>query len=377
MAGGELAHLTAINRSRAYTLQWEDFPASLKQDIDAWHEICLRPDPFDPDAPAPVKPSTIEQRNRMIRRLATAVVLQGEDAEKLDGLSPLITPERVKKALTFFIDRNDDKPSAQAHEMARLAVTIARHFLKLDEEEIRELRGWARKLQPKRRGLTKKNEDRLRQFRDERVLRGLFTLPDRILAHELRKAPDSRSALRIQTALAIAILSVAPLRIENLRSLDRNVHFVGAFSEKAPVLQIRIKAQDVKNDVDLTYPVPDEVGGLLELYVARYQPLLTNGHASSLLFPGRSGAPKSSNVLRRNISSTIRKTLGLHVHPHLFRHLAAHLFLSRHPGHYEEVRRILHHRNIQTTIDSYAGLEAATALNRYDDIVLSLREGAA
>ena len=78
-----------------------------------------------------------------------------------------------------------------------------------------------------------------------------------------------------------------------------------------------------------------------------------------------------------NISSTIRKALGLHVHPHLFRHLAARLFLSRHPGHYEEVRRVLHHRNIQTTIDSYAGLEAATALNRYDDIVLSLKEGAA
>ena len=377
VAGGELAHLTAINRSRAYTLQWEDFPASLKQDVDAWHEICLRPDPFDPDAPAPVKPSTIEQRNRMIRRLASAVVLQGEDAEQLDGLGALITPERVKKALTFFIDRNDDKPSVQAHEMAWLAITIARHWLKLDEDEIRELRGWARKLQPKRRGLTKKNEDRLRQFRDKKVLRALFTLPDKILAEELRKATDSRSALRMQTALAIAILSVAPMRIGNLRSLDRDVHFVGAFSEKAPVLQIRIEAQDVKNDVDLAYPVPDEVGDLLELYMARYQPLLTNGRASSLLFPGRSGAPKNANSLRRNITNMTRKDLGLHVHPQLFRHLAAHIFLGRHPGHYEEVRRMLNHRSIQTTIDSYAGLEATTALMRYGDIVLDLKEGAA
>ena len=377
VAGGKLAHLTAINRSRAYTLQWKDFPASLKQDVDAWHEICLRPDPFDPNAPALVRHSTIEQRERMIRRLATAVVKQGERAEDLDGLRALLTPSRVKKALTFFLDRNGGKPSVQAHEMAWLAITIARHWLKLDEEEIRELRGWAQKLQPKRRGLTKKNEDRLRQFRDKKVLRALFKLPDKILAEELRKAPDSRSALRIQTALAIAILSVAPMRIENLRSLDLDVHFVGAFSEKAPVLQIRIKAQDVKNDVDLAYPVPDEVGDLLKLYMAKYQPLLTNGCASSLLFPSRSGAPKNANSLRRNITNRIRNDLGLHVHPHLFRHLAAHIFLDRHPGHYEEVRRVLHHRNIQTTIDSYAGLEAATALNRYDDIVLSLKEGAA
>ena len=313
----------------------------------------------------------------MLRRLATAVVMQGERAEELVGLRALITPERVKKALRFFLDRNGGKPSVQAHEMAWLAITIARHWLKLDEEEIRELRGWAQKLQLTRRGLTQKNEDRLRQFRDKKVLRALFKLPDKILAEELRKAPDSRSALRIQTALAIAILSVAPMRIENLRSLDLDVHFVGAFSEKAPVLQIRIKAQDVKNDVDLAYPVPDEVGDLLELYMAKYQPLLTNGCASSLLFPSRSGAPKNANSLRRNITNRIRNDLGLHVHPHLFRHLAAHIFLGRYPGHYEEVRRVLHHRNIQTTIDSYAGLEAATALNRYDDIVLSLKEGAA
>ena len=326
VAGGELAHLTATNRSRAYTLQWEDFPASLKQDVDAWHEICLRPDPFDPDAPAPVNPSTIEQRNRMIRRLATAAVLQGEDAEKLDGLGPLITPERVKNGLNFFLDRNDGKPSVQAHGMARLAVTIARHWLKLDEEGIRKLRGWARKLQPKRRGLTKKSEDRLRQFRDEKVLRALFTLPDKILAEEFRKAPDSRSALRVQTALAIAILSVAPMRIENLRSLDLDVHFVGAFSEKDPVLQIRINAEDVKNDVNLAFPVPHEVSNLLNTYMARYQPLLANGHASSLLFPGQSGSPKSANSLRRNISGTIRRELGLHVHPPPFpTHCRAHV----------------------------------------------------
>ena len=342
-----------------------------------WHKACLRPDPFDPDARAPVKPSTIEQRDRMIRRLATAVVLQGERAEELVGLRALITPERVKKALRFFLDRNGGKPSVQAHEMAWLAITIARHWLKLDEEEIRELRGWAKKLRPNRKGLTQKNEDRLRQFRDEKVLRALFKLPDKILAEELREVPDSRSALRIQTALAIAILSVAPIRIENLRALDLDVHFVGAFSEKAPVLQIRIKAQDVKNDVDLAYPVPDEVGDLLELYMTRYQRVLTNGHASTLLFPGRSNAPKNANTLRRNITTTVRRVLGLQINPHLFRHISAYVFLSRHPGHYEEVRRILHHRNIQTTIDSYAGLEATTALVRYDNIVLDLKEGAA
>ena len=175
----------------------------------------------------------------------------------------------------------------------------------------------------KHKGLSKKNEERLRQFRDKKVLRALFTLPDKILARELKKAADSRSALRVQTALAIAILSVAPMRIENLRSLDLEVHFVPVLSDKDPARQIRIDAQDVKNDEDLAYPVPEVVNDLLELYMAWYQPLLANGHTSSLLFPGRSGAPKAANALRRNITNALWKELGLHANPHLFRHLAA------------------------------------------------------
>lgn len=303
VAGDDLARLTPIKRSRAYTLTWEELPASLKRDVDAWHAACLRPDPFDPDAPAPASQYTIDQRDRMIRRFATAVVKQGTRAEELNELRALITPERVKKALTFFLDRNDGQPSPQAHEMARLALAIATHWVKLDEREIRELKGWAKRLRREQKGLSKKNEERLRQFRDKKVLRALFTLPAQVLAGESRKAFDSRSALRVQIALSIAILSVAPMRIENLRSLDRDIHFVRGFSEKDPALQIRIESQDVKNDVELTYPVPDDVGELLDLYMAKYQPLLTNGHPSTLLFPGRSGAPKTANTLRRNIST--------------------------------------------------------------------------
>ena len=377
IAGGDLVRLTRIDRSRAYILKWQDLPASLKEDVDAWHAASLRPDPFDPDAPRQVKQSTVDQRDRMVRRLATAVVEQGVSAEALTGLRALFTPEHVKMALTFFLGRNGGEPSTQAHEMARLSVTIAEHWLKLDDKEVRELKGWAKKLRSEHRGLTRKNEERLRQFRDEKVLRALYTLPERMLARESRKAPDSRSALRVQTALAIALLTVAPMRIGNLRSLDRDRHFVHAFSAKDPVLQISIDARHVKNDTDLAYPVPDDVNDLLQLYMAKYQPLLTNGHPSALLFPGRSGAPKAANTLRRNISDTIRKELGLHINPHLFRHLAAHLFLRRYPGHYEEVRRILGHQSIATTINAYAGLETTTALNRYDSVVLDLKKDAA
>jgi len=114
------------------------------------------------------------------------------------------------------------------------------------------------------------------------------------------------------------------------------------------------------------YIIPDT-------YMTIYQPLLTNGRASRLLFPGRSDAPKSANTLRRNISNMLRKELGLHVNPHLFRHLTGYVCLSRNPGHHEDLRRILGHKSLETTINSYAGLEATSALRRYDAIILDLK----
>ena len=379
VAGGELAHLTATNRSRAYTLQWEDFPASLKQDVDAWHEICLRPDPVrsgcagagqsvDDRAAEPDDPPAGDPR----------LSCKAEDAEKLDGLGPLITPERVKNGLNFFLDRNDGKPSVQAHGMARLAVTIARHWLKLDEEGIRKLRGWARKLQPKRRGLTKKSEDRLRQFRDEKVLRALFTLPDKILAEEFRKAPDSRSALRVQTALAIRP-SFRWLRCGSKIFGPWTSTFTSSerFQKKTPCC----KSASMQKTSRMTSTSPSPFPMRSAISSIHTWPGINRCWRTGMLPRFCSPASRahrrapipcvetSPERFEENWVCTYTRTFSDNI--------AALMFLGRHPGHYEDVRRILHHKNIQTTLDSYAGLEAVTALRRYDDIVLDLKEKAA
>jgi integrase len=63
----------------------------------------------------------------------------------------------------------------------------------------------------------------------------------------------------------------------------------------------------------------------------------------------------------------------LRVHPHLFRHLGAKLYLDANPGEYETVRRVLGHRSLQTTIDFYTGLETPAAVRHFDKTILNLR----
>jgi integrase len=57
---------------------------------------------------------------------------------------------------------------------------------------------------------------------------------------------------------------------------------------------------------------------------------------------------------------------------HQFRHAAAAMWLKTHPGDYETVRRTLGHRNIQTTIKFYCGLETMQANEMFGNMVRKL-----
>ena len=45
------------------------------------------------------------------------------------------------------------------------------------------------------------------------------------------------------------------------------------------------------------------------------------------------------------------------------------LFLAAHPGEYETVRLLLGHKDLNTTVKAYCGLEQADALRRYDALI--------
>jgi len=66
-------------------------------------------------------------------------------------------------------------------------------------------------------------------------------------------------------------------------------------------------------------------------------------------------------------------SIGVTIHAHLMRHLAAHLYLLANPGDYETVRRLLGHKNIETTIRFYEGLLTDDAFARYDGLIEEMR----
>jgi integrase len=60
----------------------------------------------------------------------------------------------------------------------------------------------------------------------------------------------------------------------------------------------------------------------------------------------------------------------------LARHLSAKLYLERNPGDYPLVQMLLGHKDLQTTLRAYVGMESQHAIGRFDKMMADLLEGA-
>lgn len=367
--------LVGLKKSdNGYSLPWDSFPRSFCEDAEAFKRDSLAPKIFSQmHERKPVRESTATQRHRMIRRLASAAVHSGVPIDELSDLGALVHPRRLKRGLEYMVDRNGGTPNTQVFDMTLLAYVIAVHWSGLDEDEVHQIRIWLSKVRQKPRGMTEKNRERLRQFTSDKVIATVLRLPDTLVENAQARPVDTRSALIVQNAVAIGLLLVAPVRLANLCNLDRKKHFQHAFSVEKRRYHLVIPAEEVKNDIDLEHPIPRWLMNIIELYMEKYQPLLSGDSSSSLLFPGRKHAAKTTSGLYQNITGTIYREIGLKMNPHLFRHFSAYLFLRANPGHYESVRQLLGHKNIQTTIEFYASFETTEAMHRYNEILTNHR----
>jgi integrase len=188
-----------------------------------------------------------------------------------------------------------------------------------------------------------------------------------------REHRPSRAALLAQIAVAVEILLMAPIRSKNLCALDIERHLVRP-SRGSETLQLVFDASEVKNSEPLEFPLPRSSVELIERYLKQFRPALASV-GNTALFPGRRNGCKDNTTLRKQITRVVFAHTGMRVHPHLFRHIAAKLFLDANPGAYEVMRRVLGHRSIDTTTAFYTGLETAAAVRHFDATILKLRGG--
>jgi len=362
---------------RKFSFPWSRFPASLQDEVDAYFRRLSGGDELDECGVKPLRPDSIVVLRWRLLAFLSALVHLGRSPDKLTSLREAIAVETVKPALRFFLARSAERSAPrrtdQAHRIACCVLAIAKHWVKADQGHVKELQALCKRLHPGPSGMTTKNRARLRQFDDPANLSALLVLPQTLAAQVAQcKTPSRSDALKMQTAVAIEILLMVPIRRGNLARLDIHRHMIRT---RGGVMHLVIPAEEVKNSSPVEAILPAETVRLIDTYLDRYRPLLFNA-PSPWLFPGVGGHAKRPEGMTAQIGSSIRRHCGLQMNPHLFRHLAAKMYLDSHPGAYGVVRLVNGHKSVDTTTDFYCGAETTSAMRHYDAHVLELRRQA-
>jgi len=267
--------------------------------------------------------------------------------------------------------KNGDEPKTGTIDLGKKVLRMARETGCLDQAALDRLDDIRAALEQHRReGLTPKNLQLIRQVLTDGVWSEVVTLPN-VLMQQARWAKDHapiKAAVAAQLAVAIAIETFAPIRLGNLVSTELDQNLIKPGGLNTPFWLV-FPNHDVKNCVNLNFKFDQPLTDLIDEYIHEFRPALLRGTNSSWLFPGESGQPKHRLQFSKQITLRIQKAIGLRITVHQFRHAAAAIYLKHHPGDYETVRRVLGHRDIQTTIRFYCGLETMQATEEFGKLI--------
>jgi integrase len=351
---------------------WEQFPEGLRLDVDNYLATLSKiRKGMTGRRSRPCKARTIKTRRAELVAVAKMAVRQGIPIDTLTSFRTLLAPDVVERVILAYWEMNGKEPKVFTIDLGWKLLAIARATRCLDEPALVQLDGFRATLEEYRRsGLTPKNLDIIRKVLTEGIWSDVASLPWGLMK-EARLAKDHapvKAAVTAQMAVAIAILTVAPVRLSNLVAiqLDENLIKPGGFDS---TYWLKYRAYDVKNRVDLDFEFDKPLTDLINEYVHEFRPTLMRGFNGPALFPGEAGDFKTANMFSTQITDRVLKATGLRISVHQFRHAAAAIYLKDKPGNYETVRRFLGHRCVQTTIHFYCGLGTIQATEEFAKIV--------
>ena len=351
---------------------WDAFPVGLHRDVDAYFAGLAKPHrSLNGKRIQPCSPGTIGTRRAELVAVARMAVRLGVPIDNLTSLAALLHPDVVEPVIEAYWQKNGDEPRTFTIDLGWKVLRMARETGCLDQAALDRLDEMRAALEQHRReGLTPKNLQIVRQVLTDGVWSEVVSLPN-VLMQQARSAKDHapiKAAVTAQLAAAVAILSFAPIRRSNLVSIELGINLIKPGGLNTPYWLV-FPHFDVKNRIDLNFKFDQPLTDLIDEYIHEFRPALLRGANASWLFPGETGKPKTALAFGQQIVVRIQKAVGLRITPHQFRHAAATIYLKHHPGDYEFVRRFLGHRDIQTTIRFYCGLETMQATEHFGKLI--------
>ena len=209
---------------------WDDFPEGLRTGIDVYlGGLSKSHRGVSGRRNRPCQPATIRTRRAELMAVARMAVRLGVPIENLTSLPVLLHPDVVEPVIDAYWQKNGNEPKIFTIDLGWKLLRIARETACLDQAALERLDDIRASLEHYRRaGLTPKNLQLVRQVLTEGIWSEVVSLPN-VLMQQARSAKDHapiKAALSAQLAVAIAILSFAPVRLANLVSIELGTNLI-------------------------------------------------------------------------------------------------------------------------------------------------------
>ena len=329
--------LALVNSRPPASVSVADLPRSFNDELELFLGRSGRKSLFDTTSLKALSLVSQYDRRQKILLMVTILIQSGVDPRSIKGLRDLVTPEARVTILGTLWKRSNEEANAHFYNLARILTQIAKHWVKVPDDELALFKAAEANLRREKTGMTPKNETRLRILTAPTNIRKLIGLPQQVINNLDHSRPSVLDAVEVQSAIAIAILLIAPIREKNLAALDIELNLHRVRDEEWFLI---IPKHEVKNKEDLTFPIPQSIVELIKTYLDVYRPLLLK-KPSNKIFISLNGKPKTPAELGAQLPKFIMRHTSLEMNVHLFRHFAAYLYLKANPGHYEPVRHLL------------------------------------
>jgi integrase len=375
-------------RAMSYTPPFTDYPAFFQAEIQALRvrmsgarEGGLYAEDGEEDAQPlarPMRPAAVTSRMNVLRLTAGALVLSGRPIETITRLGCLTEREALRAICSWHWAHAGHKATANTGGVAATLRIIARHVARLGETALRQvIADTAPLIPPPCREITDKNIRRLQQFEDPRKQAALLHLPERVMeeAESLReRGLGVQAAWMAGVALGIEIELAMPLRLGNLVGLRLGHHLQGVFGQ-GEMVHVNIPPGEVKNTTTLTFRLSPDAVAMLRRYLTVFRPLGPNAE-SDFLFPNRDHGDiaRQTEGFGKAIGEAVRRHIGARLNVHLFRCLAGVLILRENPDAVSDLRLLLGHKTLETTLRFYALVCREQAAERHVARITRLRE---
>ena len=288
--------------SRRTGPEWQEFPEILRFEVDAYlGRLTKARRTRSGKRVQACKGSTIRTRRAELVAFARKAVETGIPVAELTTLATLLDPAVVRRVLDAYWNASGDAPNRYTIDLAWKLLSIARETDCLSESKLRELDDLRAVMEEHRQpGLTEKNLAVIRQVIAGPVWREVVRLPDQLMAEArlLKDQAPVKAALRAQLAVAIAILSVAPIRVGNLVRIRLEENLIRPTGPNG-LFALVFPFYDVKNRIKLEFPLDAYLTALIEEYVHDHRAALLRGQQRALALSGGKRRPQDAlDVLR-------------------------------------------------------------------------------